>query len=81
MHSLPLQPGEIKLEYIPKEWRVIPIGASKGPYIKGWQLSQYTARDLPGLLEDERAKGVGVIGGPVVGENYGLVWMDIDGPP
>lgn len=80
MSELPLQPGEIKLEYIPDTWRVIPTDASKRPYIKGWQLSKYTTRDLPRLLEDPTAKGIGVIGGPVIGESYGLVWMDIDGP-
>ena len=42
MSELPLQPGEIKLEYIPDTWRVIPTDASKRPYIKGWQLSKYT---------------------------------------
>lgn len=80
MSELPHQPGEIKLEYIPDTWRVIPTDASKRPYIKGWQLSKYTTRDLPRLLEDPTAKGIGVIGGPVIGESYGLVWMDIDGP-
>ena len=78
--SSTLKPGEINLSLIPLDWPLTPIGDRKNPYIQGWQNKPFAVEDVGKELEEGRAKAVGLIGGPVYNEPYGLVWVDIDGP-
>ena len=32
-----LRPGEIRLDLIPLDWPLTPLGARKDPYVAGWQ--------------------------------------------
>ncbi len=49
-----LKPGEIKLDYIPVDWPLTPLGPNKDPYIAGWQnkpLSPKEIEDLKGTIK------------------------------
>jgi len=75
-----LRPGEIRLDYLPIDWPLTPLGANKDPYISGWQNNPYSVREIEEETLTGNCKAVGVLGGPVYNHPYGLVWVDIDGP-
>ena len=75
-----LRPGEIRLDYLPIDWPLTPLGANKDPYISGWQNNPYSVREIEEETLTGHCKAVGVLGGPVYNHPYGLVWVDIDGP-
>jgi len=75
-----LRPGEIRLDYIPSEWPLTPLGAKKDPYVQGWQNRPFGVHEIEEETTTGRCKAVGLLGGPVFNHPYGLVWVDIDGP-
>jgi phage/plasmid-associated DNA primase len=74
-----LNPGEIKLEWIPKNWPLTPLGAYKNAYIQDWQSNPFSIEEIRTEISQGRCKGVGVLGGPCFNERFGLVWVDVDG--
>ena len=75
-----LRPGEIRLDYIPLDWPLTPLGENKDPYVTGWQNKPFSVREIEEETLTNRCKAVGLLGGPVYNHPYGLVWVDVDGP-
>ncbi|MGB0975350.1 MAG: PriCT-2 domain-containing protein [Prolixibacteraceae bacterium] len=75
-----LRPGEIRLDFIPLDWPLTPLGSNKDPYVVGWQNKPFTANEIEEEILTGNCKAVGLLGGPVYNHPYGLVWVDIDGP-
>jgi phage/plasmid-associated DNA primase len=75
-----LKPGEIRLDYIPIDWPLTPLGGNKDPYITGWQNKPFSVREIEEELTTGDCKAIGLLGGPVYNHPYGLVWVDVDGP-
>ena len=75
-----LRPGEIRLDFIPLDWPLTPLGPNKDPYVVGWQNKPFTANEIEEEILTGKCKAVGLLGGPVYNHPYGLVWVDIDGP-
>jgi len=75
-----LRPGEIRLDFIPLDWPLTPLGANKDPYISGWQKKPLSFREIEEEIIQGQCKAVGLLGGPVYNHPYGLVWVDVDGP-
>jgi len=78
--QLILKPGEVRLDYIPKDWPLTPLGANKDPYVSGWQNKPFSAQEIEEEILTGKCKAVGLLGGPVYNYPYGLVWVDVDGP-
>ncbi len=78
--EMSLKPGEIRLDYIPIDWPLTPLAANKDPYVVGWQGKPYSVRDIEEEILTGRCKAIGLIGGPVYNNPFGLVWVDVDGP-
>ena len=79
-NKLSLRPGEIRLDFIPLDWPLTPLGARKDPYITGWQNKPFSLREIEEEILSDDCKAVGLLGGPAYNNPYGLVWVDIDGP-
>ena len=79
-NKLSLRPGEIRLDFIPLDWPLTPLGARKDPYITGWQGKPFGLREIEEEILAGDCKAIGLIGGPAYNHPYGLVWVDIDGP-
>ena len=79
-NQLALRPGEIRLDYLPIEWPLTPLGSRKDPYIQGWQGKPFSPKEIEEEILSNDCKAVGLIGGPCYNNPYGLVWVDIDGP-
>jgi len=75
-----LKPGEIRLELLPLDWPLTPLGSRKDPYITGWQNRPFSVQDIEQELVEGNCKAIGLLGGPVYNHPYGLVWVDVDGP-
>ena len=75
-----LKPGEIRLDYIPIDWPLTPLGGNKDPYVAGWQNKPFSVREIEEELTTGDCKAIGLLGGPVYNHPYGLVWVDVDGP-
>jgi phage/plasmid-associated DNA primase len=75
-----LKPGEIRLDYIPIDWPLTPLGGHKDPYIQGWQNKPFGVKEIEEELTTGDCKAIGVLGGPAYNHPYGLVWVDVDGP-
>lgn len=75
-----LKPGEIRLDYIPMEWPLTPLGAKKDPYVQGWQGKPFSRNEIEEEIVGGKCKAVGLLGGPAYNQPYGLVWVDVDGP-
>ena len=74
-----LKPGEIRLDLIPIDWPLTPLGANKDPYIQGWQNKPFSVKEIEEELATGDCKAIGVLGGPAYNHPYGLVWVDVDG--
>ena len=74
-----LKPGEIRLDFIPLDWPLTPLGSRKDPYIIGWQNKPFTKNEVETEILEGRCKAIGLMAGPVYNKPYGLVWVDIDG--
>jgi phage/plasmid-associated DNA primase len=74
-----LKPGEIRLDYIPVDWPLTPLGSEKNPYVAGWQSNFFSVADIEPELLSGDCKAIGLISGPVYNYPYGLVWVDVDG--
>lgn len=74
-----LKPGEIKIDLIPIDWPLTPLGANKDPYVVGWQKKPLSVRELEDELTTGHCKAIGLLGGPVYNHPYGLIWVDVDG--
>ena len=74
-----LKPGEIRLDYIPVDWPLTPLGSEKNPYVPGWQSNFFSVADIEPELLSGDCKAIGLISGPVYNYPYGLVWVDVDG--
>jgi P4 family phage/plasmid primase-like protien len=77
-HSI--KPGEIRLDLIPLDWPLTPLGGNKDPYIQGWQNKPFSVKEIEEELATGDCKAIGVLGGPVYNHPFGLVWVDVDGP-
>ena len=77
--KLALRPGEIRLDYIPLDWPLTPLGPNKNPYLSGWQNQPLSPKEIEECLLEGDCKAIGLIGGPAYNEPYGLVWVDVDG--
>lgn len=75
-----LKPGEIRIDLLPLDWPLTPLGARKDPYITGWQNRPFGRDEIEKELTTGDCKAIGLLGGPVYNHPYGLVWVDIDGP-
>ena len=75
-----LRPGEIRLDYIPMEWPLTPLGSKKDPYVQGWQSNPFGVKEIEEEIVGGKCKAVGLLGGPAYNQPYGLVWVDVDGP-
>ena len=75
-----LRPGEIRLDYLPLDWPLTPLGENKDPYVTGWQNKPFSVREIEEETLTNRCKAIGLLGGPVYNHPYGLVWVDVDGP-
>jgi len=74
-----LKPGEIRLDYIPIDWPLTPLGGSKDPYVPGWQNKPFSTREIEEELTTGECKAIGLLSGPAYNHPYGLVWVDVDG--
>ena len=74
-----LKPGEIRLDLIPIDWPLTPLGANKDPYVQGWQNKPFSVKEIEEELATGDCKAIGVLGGPAYNHPYGLVWADVDG--
>jgi len=74
------RPGEIRIDLIPLDWPLTPLGANKDPYIQGWQNKPFSVDEIEKELATGDCKAIGVLGGPAYNHPYGLVWVDVDGP-
>ena len=79
-NSKVLKPGEIRLDYIPLDWPLTPLGPNKDPYIQGWQNKPFSVREIEEELATGDCRAIGLLGGPTYNLPYGLVWVDVDGP-
>jgi len=75
-----LKPGEIRLDLIPIDWPLTPLGGNKDPYIQGWQNKPFSVKEIEDELATGDCKAIGLLGGPAYNHPYGLVWVDVDGP-
>ena len=75
-----VKPGEIRLDYIPIDWPLTPLGSNKDPYTAGWQNKPFTVTDIEEEIITGKCKAVGLLSGPVFNHPFGFVWVDIDGP-
>jgi P4 family phage/plasmid primase-like protien len=75
-----LRPGEIRLDLLPLDWPLTPLGDKKDPYLVGWQNNPLSVKEIENEIVSGDCKAVGLLGGPVYNHPYGLVWVDIDGP-
>ena len=75
-----LRPGEIRLDLIPLDWPLTPLGARKDPYVAGWQNKPFDVRDIEKEILSNECKAIGLLSGPVYNHPYGFVWVDVDGP-
>jgi P4 family phage/plasmid primase-like protien len=75
-----LKPGEIRIDFIPVDWPLTPLGANKDPYVVGWQAKPFSVGEIEEELTTGDCKAIGLLGGPVYNHPYGLIWVDIDGP-
>jgi putative DNA primase/helicase len=68
-----------QLDALPDHWALVPVGANKAPYQKGWQDKRLDKVDIISELErtNTRCKAVGVACGTPSG---GLLFVDHDGP-
>ena len=73
-----LQPGEIKLDWIPVDWALTPLRGKKA-YLPGWTTNPLTVSQIQKEIEEGRATGIGLLSGQFSNE-YGLIWVDFDGP-
>jgi len=80
MTNQSVKPGEIRIDLIPLDWPLTPLGGHKDPYIQGWQNKPFSVKEIEEELASGDCKAIGVIGGPVYNHPYGLVWVDVDGP-
>jgi P4 family phage/plasmid primase-like protien len=80
MTNQSVKPGEIRLDLIPLDWPLTPLGGNKDPYIQGWQNKPFSVKEIEQELATGDCKAIGVLGGPVYNHPYGLVWVDVDGP-
>ena len=78
--EISLKPGEIRINLLPTDWPLTPLGANKDPYVNGWQNKPFSPREIEEEIISGNCKAVGLLGGPVYNHPYGLVWVDIDGP-
>lgn len=79
-NEISLKPGEIRIDLLPADWPLTPLGANKDPYINGWQNKPFSPREIEEQIIIGDCKAVGLLGGPAYNNPYGLVWVDIDGP-
>tara|TARA_R100001594_G_scaffold150532_1_gene212198 strand:+ start:4932 stop:7508 length:2577 start_codon:yes stop_codon:yes gene_type:complete len=77
--KLSLKPGEIRIDYIPMDWPLTPLGGSKDPYVSGWQNKPFGRHEIDRELASGDCKAVGLLSGPVYNHPFGLVWVDVDG--
>ena len=75
-----VKPGEIRLDYIPIDWPLTPLGSNKDPYTAGWQNKPFTVTEIEEEIITGKCKAVGLLSGPVFNHPFGFVWVDIDGP-
>jgi P4 family phage/plasmid primase-like protien len=80
MTNQSIKPGEIRLNLIPLDWPLTPLGGNKDPYIQGWQNKPFSVKEIEEELATGDCKAIGVLGGPVYNHPFGLVWVDVDGP-
>ena len=80
MTNQSVKPGEIRLDLIPLDWPLTPLGGNKDPYIQGWQNKPFSVKEIEEELATGDCKAIGVLGGPAYNHPYGLVWVDVDGP-
>jgi len=75
-----LAPGEIRLDLIPLDWPLTPLGERKNPYKAGWQNKPFGVSEIETELVEGHCKAIGLMSGPAFNNPYGLVWVDADGP-
>ena len=80
IQSKALRPGEIRLDLLPRNWPLTPLGANKDPYVQGWQAKPFTIEEIQNEINGGECKAIGLISGPCFNIPYGLVWVDVDGP-
>jgi P4 family phage/plasmid primase-like protien len=80
MTNQSIKPGEIRLDLIPLDWPLTPLGGNKDPYIQGWQNKPFSVKEIEEELATGDCKAIGVLGGPAYNHPFGLVWVDVDGP-
>lgn len=75
-----VRPGEIRLDLLPIDWPLTPLGANKDPYVRGWQDKPFSKTEIEAEITTGDCKAIGLIGGPAYNHPYGFVWVDVDGP-
>jgi phage/plasmid-associated DNA primase len=75
-----LAPGQIRLDLIPLDWPLTPLGEKKNPYKAGWQNKPFGVSEIETELVEGHCKAIGLMSGPAFNNPYGLVWVDADGP-
>jgi len=75
-----LRPGEIRLDLIPIDWPLTPLGENKNPYVGSWHSKPFSVKEIEQELTTGHCKAIGLISGPCFNEPFGLVWVDVDGP-
>ena len=76
MTNQSVKPGEIRLDLIPLDWPLTPLGGNKDPYIQGWQNKPFSVKEIEEELATGDCKAIGVLGGPAYNHPYGLVWVE-----
>jgi P4 family phage/plasmid primase-like protien len=79
MNQQAVKPGEIRIDLIPIDWPLTPLGPNKDPYVMGWQNKPFTKEEIENEIINGKCKAIGLLGGPTYNHPYGLVWVDVDG--
>ena len=77
--SKQLNPGEIRLDWLPSDWGYTPLGSHKQPYISRWHEKPFTVEEISDEITAGNCKAIGVISGSISNDPKGLVWVDCDG--
>jgi len=62
-------------------FNVVPVDSEKRPAVKTWGADKRLAwEEIAEAIRSGRATGIAIVGGPIEGSDYYIVWLDADDP-
>jgi len=62
-------------------FNVVPVDSEKRPVVKTWGADKRLEwREIEEAIRSGRATGIAIVGGPIEGSDYYIVWLDADDP-